>query len=1386
MAGLHARLAAVALRAPLGVACVVHGGAEHVGAHGVAAGGEAPVELPLWRGVHEAVVAGGAPVRMDGGADGTGSAAGVPLRCPGGAAGSLCVLDPGPRRWTDAEVDALREVAAAAAEQLALLTRVDERARDAERRHTGLVEDLGAIVWEADAATLLFTFVSPHAEALLGHPLRRWREEPGFWESLLHPEDRAAAVAACREATLAGRDHFLEYRIVAADGRTVWIHDTARVVADAGGTVRRLRGIMVDVTAHKDALGALREAQRESQRRADRLRAVAAAAAGVLGARSLRQLHDVLRDATRRVIDHDAFSVAVYDAGAHALLFLGSHDRQLFEPGEPIPLAGTPSERVVRERRSLRTLRSQDPASRGSIPFGSPLLSESVIRSPVLDGAEVLGVLSVQSYTPDLYSAEDVEVLEAIAALAATALRNVQYLAGREAALAALQESKERQRLVYGQIPAFVWTTDRDLRFTSLQGGAVPHRADRVSAAVGRSLAEVFRTEDPGFPSFAAHRRALAGEAAAFVVDWGGRTYKSQVHPLREGGEITGVVGVALDVTDSRRAEEALRRSEEKYRALFEQSLDAIFVTTPAGELIDMNRSFLELFGWERETGLRGNVVRGYADPADRERFRAALERAGSLRDFELRLVRSDGTPLDCVVSATVRRDEAGRVEYHGVIRDVTEAKRVGEALRESEERHRALFEQVPTGVFFYDRELRVTAFNERFLAMTSLPRERLVGYPIRGIQDPRVLPTFEPVLRGDAAAYEGPYLTPTGVEMWILIRVAPLRDSAGRVMGGVGVVEDHTAHRHAEQERVHLLEREQLARADAEMGARRARFLAEASEMFTASLDPVATLESLSALLAPRLADSCIVYLLDAEGGVQRLAAVHADPERQAEIRARVQRYAAVLDCILPPVAHALRTGEVRFVPAGEPLRWADNPLCEERRGDLNPTALLVVPLRARGRILGALSLGWESTRVPDPEDRALVEEVARRASLAVDNAQLHGEVQKALQTRKRVMQAVSHDLRNPLTSIMLNSTSILSARLTPELSRPVRDALGTISLAAEQMERLIQDLLDVTRMEAGHFAIVRTPQHLPLLVGSGLAVLLPIAERRGVRLVSAVSGEVPIIPADGGRVLQVLSNLVENAIKFTPEGGEVWVGVDSMPDGIRVSVADSGPGIGPEHREHLFTPFWQGVPSGRRSAGLGLTIAKGIVEAHGGRIAVDARPGGGSVFHFTLPLGGGAGVAEAAPVAAPFLPARAPEPPPERDAAPAPLPGARTVLVVDDNEAPRKALGYVLERAGFAVVEAADGEEGVREARRCAPGLVLMDLSMPVMDGWVATRQIRRERLEADGGRVPVVAVTAQILSPLEQSEAELLFDEVLAKPVTAARLVETVERLLAVAGD
>ncbi|HEX2189225.1 MAG TPA: PAS domain S-box protein, partial [Longimicrobiaceae bacterium] len=1190
------------------------------------------------------------------------SALGVPLRVPGWRAGSLCVAAPAPRCWTEAEAELLAGVAGAAGEQLALLGRAEARARAAEHRlqHAGfrtLVERSPDIVARFDPEGR-HLYVSPAIARETGFPpeafLGRTHAEFAREQGIPDPFGAAWGEALARVRDT-GEEELVRFAFPTPGGER---HFECRVgpILGEGGRLDGLLSVGRDVTDRVRAEEARREAERQAQRMAGRMRAVAAAAAGVLGARDLRGLHDVLRDATRSVLPYDALTVALYDAPAHGLAFLGSHDGDFFEPGELVPLAGTPSERVIRERRSLVTLRSDDPVSWGACPFGSTRRSESVIRSPILEGDEVLGVLSIQSYTPDLYGPADVEVLEAVAALAATAVHNLRHLAEREAALAAVRES------------------------------------------------------------------------------------------------------------------------EEKYRALFEQSLDATFVSTPDGTLLDANSSFTELFGWGADT-LRRNAVHGYPDPADRERFREALERDGSVRDFALRLQRRDGTPLDCLVSARVRRGGAGGTEYHGVIRDVTEHNRVTQALRESEERHRALFEQVPAGVFFYDPELRVTAFNERFLAMTRLPRERLVGYPIHQIHDPRVLPTFEPVLRGEASAYEGPYRTPTGADMWIVIRVAPLRDPAGRVMGGVGVVEDHTSHRRAQQERVQLLEREQLARADAEMAARRARFLAEASEMFTASLDPAATLESLSGLLVPRLADSCLVYLLDAEGGVQRLAAVHSDPARQARIRDRLDRYAPELDRLLPPVAHVLRTGETRFVEMAE-ARLDDNALCEERRGDLDPTALLVAPLRARGRILGALSLGFDAGRTPDPDDRALVEEVARRAALAVDNAQLHGEVQKALQTRKRVMQAVSHDLRNPLTSIMLSATSLLSPRVAAELDDPVRDAIGTVSLAAEQMERLIQDLLDVTRLEAGHFSIDSAPQHLPLLVGSGLALLQPIAERKRVRLVSSAPGDVPILPADAGRVLQVLSNLVENAIKFTPEGGEVRVVVEDAGECARVSVADGGPGIEEAHRPHLFTPFWQAVPSGRRSAGLGLTIAKGIVEAHGGRIGMEPDPGGGSVFHFTLPyrtVGPRTGAAPHPPPAAPAAAA-----PPERDcAAPVPGSGAPTVLVVDDNEAPRTALAYVLRHAGFAVVEAADGEEGLRAARRCAPGLVLMDLSMPVMDGWAATRQMRRERL---GGRVPVVAVTAQILSQLELSEADLLFDEVLPKPVTASRLLETVERLLA----
>jgi signal transduction histidine kinase len=168
--------------------------------------------------------------------------------------------------------------------------------------------------------------------------------------------------------------------------------------------------------------------------------------------------------------------------------------------------------------------------------------------------------------------------------------------------------------------------------------------------------------------------------------------------------------------------------------------------------------------------------------------------------------------------------------------------------------------------------------------------------------------------------------------------------------------------------------------------------------------------------------------------------------------------------------------------------------------------------------------------------------------------------------------------------------------------------------------MNRLIQDLLDVAKIEAGRLGVDPRPVEVPPLVAEAFDMLRPIASEKSIRLDVAVADDLPTIAADAGRVLQVLSNLVGNAIKFTPAEGRVTIRAERVAGTVGFCVADTGPGIPPEQLPHIFGRFWQADRSDRRGIGLGLAIAKGIVEAHGGRISVESRVGEGTSFYFTL----------------------------------------------------------------------------------------------------------------------------------------------------------------------
>lgn len=229
--------------------------------------------------------------------------------------------------------------------------------------------------------------------------------------------------------------------------------------------------------------------------------------------------------------------------------------------------------------------------------------------------------------------------------------------------------------------------------------------------------------------------------------------------------------------------------------------------------------------------------------------------------------------------------------------------------------------------------------------------------------------------------------------------------------------------------------------------------------------------------------------------------------------------------------------------------------------------------------------------------------------------------ETRLLYRTRDRVLSIVAHDLRNPLASIAMNA-EMLRELLPPRSGAHQRAALEAIEKAASRMHRLVEDLLEVSRFEQGAPALCREPVAITVVFDEAERLLRPLAAARAIELTFERAGDVGAAHADCARVVQVLSNLVGNALKFTPEGGRVSVRARSSGADVVVRVADTGPGIPPHEVPHLFQPFWQGRPGDARGVGLGLVIARTLVHAHGGRLWLEATTPEGSEFAFTLPV--------------------------------------------------------------------------------------------------------------------------------------------------------------------
>lgn len=409
----------------------------------------------------------------------------------------------------------------------------------------------------------------------------------------------------------------------------------------------------------------------------------------------------------------------------------------------------------------------------------------------------------------------------------------------------------------------------------------------------------------------------------------------------------------------------------------------------------------------------------------------------------------------------------------------------------------------------------------------------------------------------------------------------------------------------------------------------RRLAFMAEASAHLAGSLDYETTLRNVARLTVPSLADWCVVDTLDEDGSVRLLAVAHVAPSHEDLVRELRRRY--------PPDPHAryglrrvLDTGRPELYPEVQPAwrRAAARDAEHLRLMDaLDARSTLCVPLRARGQILGAITLVCAgSGRRYDPSDVAIAQDLADRCALALDNAQLYGRVQETLRTRETFMAALAHDLKSPLTASLGYAQVMRRAAGAAEAAEVDRRLGEWAAIVEENTARavaLLDELLDIARLEAGQaVALERRPTDLVALAERAVA-----SRRRGARRhrITLDAAEPTLVGEwDPARIARVLDNLLDNAIKFSPDGGEVAVRVARDDEWAMLTVSDEGLGIPADDLLHIFERFRRGgnVEGKISGSGIGLAGARQVVEQHGGSISVVSREGDGTTVSVRLPL--------------------------------------------------------------------------------------------------------------------------------------------------------------------
>lgn len=745
-------------------------------------------------------------------------------------------------------------------------------------------------------------------------------------------------------------------------------------------------------------------------------------------------------------------------------------------------------------------------------------------------------------------------------------------------------------------------------------------------------------------------------------------------------------------------------------RQVFEHAPAALSIIDVATRTAHPNAAFRRLLGYDQPGAPPLDVTRithPDDEPATAEGFRRLLTGEIAQLDAEKRYVRADGTELIGQMRATVLRDPGGRPwAVLSTLHDVSERHRAEALLAASEARHRALVENIDDAVVVLDRAGAITYASPSASRLLGVAPDRYRHESAFSLVHPDDL---DEVLRRFRANLRDPRRGPgPGIRFRLLhddgsirhveaIGSSLLDDPA--VAGVVVTVRD-------------LTDRQQVASALEVSETRFRRMLENISDTVTlvgADGDIIATTGNVREVMG---------FPVEFWTGRNAFELVHPDDV------ALVER---LLERLLASPGAEVR-GEFRTAAADGQL------------------------LEVEGSAVNLLD---------DPAVEAIVvttRNITDRKQVERELAEARDEALRQLEIRNEFIASVSHELRTPIHGI-LGLTELLA---TAELDEQPRALARAVGRATESLRRVLDDLLDFAKIEAGRLQLVPEPVPLGELLRDTVTLYGSQAEAKGIDLRVELAGDLPaVVRTDGFRLRQVLANLVANAVKFTA-AGEVVVAAGPVPaEGgdrplVAVEVRDTGIGMPPEVLDRLFEPFSQAYASTAREfggTGLGLTIARRLVEMLGGEVHVSSELGQGSTFRVVLPL-----------VAVDDEPAL-----PGGDGPRSVAGAAGRVLVVEDNPVNQLLIRHQLERLGYEPDVVGGGVEALERYQRHPPAVVLMDCQMPGLDGFATTERLRAlERDEGRGRRVPVVALTANALPGERARCLRAGMDDYLAKPV------------------